>query len=173
MIALSPQCDAISVLEKEHDYRDEHFDFIQSHIRKFCLQCILQQSALLSKKQLWWTYRNSVSIIPPFLECQVTHMWHSEVEYWNRRFVLFSLCSVWRWNVDKWEKTDLVRASSEGILSQIFIWEKGSEVHRAFLGHTRHLGRGRAWNHRLNGAGWLFSGVLLCVFFWDRLCSLA
>lgn len=41
MIALSPQCDAISVLEKEHDYRDEHFDFIQSHIRKFCLQCIL------------------------------------------------------------------------------------------------------------------------------------
>jgi len=32
------QCDAISVLEKEHDYRDEHFDFIQSHIRKFCLQ---------------------------------------------------------------------------------------------------------------------------------------
>ncbi|NWH59244.1 DC1L1 protein, partial [Geococcyx californianus] len=31
-------CDAISVLEKEHDYRDEHFDFIQSHIRRFCLQ---------------------------------------------------------------------------------------------------------------------------------------
>lgn len=25
-------------MEKEHDYRDEHFDFIQSHIRKFCLQ---------------------------------------------------------------------------------------------------------------------------------------
>ncbi|KAK7816856.1 hypothetical protein U0070_021653 [Myodes glareolus] len=36
--AVEPQCDAISVLEKEHDYRDEHFDFIQSHIRKFCLQ---------------------------------------------------------------------------------------------------------------------------------------
>lgn len=36
-----PQCDAVSVLEKEHDYRDEHFDFIQSHIRRFSLQCIL------------------------------------------------------------------------------------------------------------------------------------
>lgn len=35
------QCDAVSVLEKEHDYREEHFDFIQSHIRRFCLQCIL------------------------------------------------------------------------------------------------------------------------------------
>lgn len=37
----SLQCDAVSVLEKEHDYRDEHFDFIQSHLRRFCLQCIL------------------------------------------------------------------------------------------------------------------------------------
>lgn len=36
-----PQCDAISTLEKEHDYRDEHLDFIQFHIRRFCLQCIL------------------------------------------------------------------------------------------------------------------------------------
>lgn len=35
------QCDAVSVLEKEHDYKEEHFDFIQSHIRRFCLQCIL------------------------------------------------------------------------------------------------------------------------------------
>lgn len=34
------QCDAISTLEKEHDYRDEHLDFIQCHIRRFCLQCI-------------------------------------------------------------------------------------------------------------------------------------
>lgn len=37
----SLQCDAVNVLEKEHDYRDEHFDFIQSHLRRFCLQCIL------------------------------------------------------------------------------------------------------------------------------------
>ena len=35
------QGDAISTLEKEHDYRDEHLDFIQSHVRRFCLQCIL------------------------------------------------------------------------------------------------------------------------------------
>ena len=34
------QSDAISMLEKEHDYREEHFDFIQRHIRKFCLNCI-------------------------------------------------------------------------------------------------------------------------------------
>ncbi|XP_004634287.1 cytoplasmic dynein 1 light intermediate chain 1 [Octodon degus] len=38
IIVVCTKCDAISVLEKEHDYRDEHFDFIQSYIRKFCLQ---------------------------------------------------------------------------------------------------------------------------------------
>ncbi|KAG8442897.1 hypothetical protein GDO86_011633 [Hymenochirus boettgeri] len=38
VVVVCTKCDAINVLEKEHDYRDEHFDFIQSHIRKFCLQ---------------------------------------------------------------------------------------------------------------------------------------
>ncbi|XP_013365606.1 PREDICTED: cytoplasmic dynein 1 light intermediate chain 1 isoform X2 [Chinchilla lanigera] len=38
ILVVCTKCDAISVLEKEHDYRDEHFDFIQSYIRKFCLQ---------------------------------------------------------------------------------------------------------------------------------------
>ncbi|XP_019721639.1 cytoplasmic dynein 1 light intermediate chain 1 isoform X1 [Hippocampus comes] len=38
MIVVCTKCDAISTLEKEHDYRDEHLDFIQSHIRQFCLQ---------------------------------------------------------------------------------------------------------------------------------------
>ncbi|KAM9601267.1 cytoplasmic dynein 1 light intermediate chain 1 isoform 2-T2 [Trichechus inunguis] len=38
VLVVCTKCDAISVLEKEHDYRDEHFDFIQSHVRKFCLQ---------------------------------------------------------------------------------------------------------------------------------------
>ncbi|XP_063054057.1 cytoplasmic dynein 1 light intermediate chain 1-like [Engraulis encrasicolus] len=38
MMVVCTKCDAISTLEKEHDYRDEHFDFIQSHIRHFCLQ---------------------------------------------------------------------------------------------------------------------------------------
>lgn len=32
------KCDAIGVLEKEEDFREEHFDFIQSHIRRFCLE---------------------------------------------------------------------------------------------------------------------------------------
>ncbi len=26
-------------LEKEYDFKEEHFDFIQQHIRKFCLSC--------------------------------------------------------------------------------------------------------------------------------------
>ena len=34
------QADAISTLEKENDYREEHFDFIQMHVRNFCLHCI-------------------------------------------------------------------------------------------------------------------------------------
>ncbi|XP_030366986.1 cytoplasmic dynein 1 light intermediate chain 2-like isoform X4 [Strigops habroptila] len=38
VLVVCTKCDAVSVLEKEHDYREEHFDFIQSHIRKFCLQ---------------------------------------------------------------------------------------------------------------------------------------
>uniref|UniRef100_A0ACB8FUP4 Cytoplasmic dynein 1 light intermediate chain 1 n=1 Tax=Sphaerodactylus townsendi TaxID=933632 RepID=A0ACB8FUP4_9SAUR len=38
VVVVCTKCDAISLLEKEHDYRDEHFDFIQSHIRRFCLQ---------------------------------------------------------------------------------------------------------------------------------------
>ncbi|ELK25635.1 Cytoplasmic dynein 1 light intermediate chain 2, partial [Myotis davidii] len=41
VLVVCTKCDAVSVLEKEHDYRDEHFDFIQSHLRRFCLQCIL------------------------------------------------------------------------------------------------------------------------------------
>ncbi|XP_056382073.1 cytoplasmic dynein 1 light intermediate chain 2 [Hyla sarda] len=38
VLVVCTKCDAVSVLEKEHDYRDEFFDFIQSHIRSFCLQ---------------------------------------------------------------------------------------------------------------------------------------
>ncbi|CAL1603732.1 unnamed protein product [Knipowitschia caucasica] len=38
VLVVCTKCDAVGVLEKEHDYRDEHFDFIQSHIRQFCLQ---------------------------------------------------------------------------------------------------------------------------------------
>ncbi|XP_055087482.1 cytoplasmic dynein 1 light intermediate chain 2 isoform X4 [Periophthalmus magnuspinnatus] len=38
VLIVCTKSDAVGVLEKEHDYRDEHFDFIQSHIRQFCLQ---------------------------------------------------------------------------------------------------------------------------------------
>ncbi|XP_034738076.1 cytoplasmic dynein 1 light intermediate chain 2 isoform X1 [Etheostoma cragini] len=38
VLIVCTKCDAVGVLEKEHDYREEHFDFIQSHIRQFCLQ---------------------------------------------------------------------------------------------------------------------------------------
>ncbi|KAF7210707.1 cytoplasmic dynein 1 light intermediate chain 1 [Nothobranchius furzeri] len=38
VVVVCTKCDAISTLEKEHDYRDEHLDFIQSHVRRFCLQ---------------------------------------------------------------------------------------------------------------------------------------
>ncbi|XP_055991948.1 cytoplasmic dynein 1 light intermediate chain 2 isoform X4 [Sorex fumeus] len=38
VLVVCTKCDAVSVLEKEHDYREEHFDFIQSHLRRFCLQ---------------------------------------------------------------------------------------------------------------------------------------
>ena len=27
-------------LEKENEYKDEHFDFLQYHLRKFCLECM-------------------------------------------------------------------------------------------------------------------------------------
>ena len=35
------QTDCMSSLEKDRDYREEHFDFIQQHIRRHCLKCIL------------------------------------------------------------------------------------------------------------------------------------
>uniref|UniRef100_A0A8C6LP27 Dynein light intermediate chain n=1 Tax=Nothobranchius furzeri TaxID=105023 RepID=A0A8C6LP27_NOTFU len=38
VLIVCTKCDAISVLEKEHDFREEHFDFIQSCIRRFSLE---------------------------------------------------------------------------------------------------------------------------------------
>lgn len=29
----------MSTLEKENNYKEEHFEFLQYHIRKFCLEC--------------------------------------------------------------------------------------------------------------------------------------
>ena len=41
-----PQSDSVSELEKVHGYRDEHLDFIQQAIRKFCLNCIQTPSSV-------------------------------------------------------------------------------------------------------------------------------
>ncbi|XP_017313971.1 cytoplasmic dynein 1 light intermediate chain 2 isoform X1 [Ictalurus punctatus] len=38
VLIVCTKCDAVTVLEKDHDYKEEHFDFIQSHLRRFCLQ---------------------------------------------------------------------------------------------------------------------------------------
>ncbi|XP_045193995.2 cytoplasmic dynein 1 light intermediate chain 2-like [Mercenaria mercenaria] len=37
IVVVLTKADAISTLEKENDFREEHFDFIQMHIRNFCL----------------------------------------------------------------------------------------------------------------------------------------
>lgn len=37
IVVIVTKTDAIPSLEKEYEYREEHFDFIQQHVRKFCL----------------------------------------------------------------------------------------------------------------------------------------
>ena len=41
LIVVGTKSDAFPHLEKEHGYKEEHYDFIQQNIRKFCLKCIL------------------------------------------------------------------------------------------------------------------------------------
>ncbi|BES88603.1 dynein light intermediate chain [Nesidiocoris tenuis] len=38
VVVVITKTDYMSTLEKENDYRDEHFDFIQQYVRRFCLQ---------------------------------------------------------------------------------------------------------------------------------------
>ncbi|XP_045458869.1 cytoplasmic dynein 1 light intermediate chain 2 [Melitaea cinxia] len=38
IVVVATKTDYMTTLEKEHDYRDEHFDFMQQWIRRFCLQ---------------------------------------------------------------------------------------------------------------------------------------
>ncbi|XP_011506157.1 PREDICTED: cytoplasmic dynein 1 light intermediate chain 1 isoform X2 [Ceratosolen solmsi marchali] len=38
VVVVITKTDYMTTLEKQHDYRDEHFDFMQQWIRKFCLQ---------------------------------------------------------------------------------------------------------------------------------------
>lgn len=37
IIVVITKCDSMSTLEKEFDFKEEQFDFIQQHVRKFCL----------------------------------------------------------------------------------------------------------------------------------------
>ncbi|CAF5065467.1 unnamed protein product, partial [Rotaria socialis] len=38
IIIVITKSDAMSTLEKENDYDDQHFEFLQYHIRNFCLE---------------------------------------------------------------------------------------------------------------------------------------
>ncbi|KAE8596795.1 hypothetical protein XENTR_v10016242 [Xenopus tropicalis] len=69
VVVVCTKCDAISILEKEHDYRDEHFDFIQSHIRKFCLQygAALIYTSIKENKNIDIVYKYIVQQLYGFL----------------------------------------------------------------------------------------------------------
>ncbi|KAL1007082.1 hypothetical protein UPYG_G00081650 [Umbra pygmaea] len=62
------QSKSVSVLEKEHDYRDEHFDFIQSHVRRFCLRygAALVYTSVKEEKNLDVLYKYLVHKIYDF-----------------------------------------------------------------------------------------------------------
>uniref|UniRef100_A0A8C6XS27 Dynein light intermediate chain n=1 Tax=Naja naja TaxID=35670 RepID=A0A8C6XS27_NAJNA len=76
VVVVCTKCDAINLLEKEHDYRDEHFDFIQSYIRQFCLQygAALIYTSVKENKNIDLVYKYIVQKlygfpfnIPPFV----------------------------------------------------------------------------------------------------------
>uniref|UniRef100_A0A8C8C057 Dynein light intermediate chain n=1 Tax=Oncorhynchus tshawytscha TaxID=74940 RepID=A0A8C8C057_ONCTS len=68
VLIVCTKCDAVSVLEKEHDFREEHFDFIQSHIRRFCLQygAALIYTSVKEEKNLDLLYKYIVHKIYDF-----------------------------------------------------------------------------------------------------------
>ncbi|XP_013981955.1 cytoplasmic dynein 1 light intermediate chain 2 isoform X1 [Salmo salar] len=68
VLIVCTKCDAVSVLEKEHDFREEHFDFIQSHIRQFCLQygAALIYTSVKEEKNLDLLYKYIVHKIYDF-----------------------------------------------------------------------------------------------------------
>lgn len=39
IVIVITKTDYMSTLEKEYDFKEEHFDFIQQSVRKFCLKC--------------------------------------------------------------------------------------------------------------------------------------
>lgn len=78
IIVVVTKSDYIATLEKENDYREEHFDFIQKHIRKFCLKfgaAVVYTSSkegsnimLLYKYLNYQIYGIKIPIVPQLVE---------------------------------------------------------------------------------------------------------
>ena len=78
IIVAITKSDHITTLEKENDYREEHFDFIQKHIRKFCLKsgaAVIYTSskegsntALLYKYLNYQVYGIKMKVVPQLVE---------------------------------------------------------------------------------------------------------
>jgi len=39
VVVVCTKSDAVESLEKDYGYKDSHFEFIQQHLRRTCLQC--------------------------------------------------------------------------------------------------------------------------------------
>ncbi|UJR30036.1 hypothetical protein I4U23_017581 [Adineta vaga] len=59
VIVVITKCDTMSTLEKDNDYKDEQFDFMQYHLRKFCLEygAALFYTSVKEKKNIDKLYR--------------------------------------------------------------------------------------------------------------------
>ncbi|CAF3667282.1 unnamed protein product [Adineta steineri] len=59
IIVVITKCDVMPTLEKENDYKDEQFDFMQYHLRKFCLEygAALFYTSVKEKKNIDKLYR--------------------------------------------------------------------------------------------------------------------
>ncbi|XP_076332451.1 cytoplasmic dynein 1 light intermediate chain 2-like isoform X2 [Tachypleus tridentatus] len=58
VVVVVTKTDYMSTLERDYDYKDEHFDFIQQTLRRFCLQCILHVYIPSG-----WDNNNKISIL--------------------------------------------------------------------------------------------------------------
>ncbi|CAF3954621.1 unnamed protein product, partial [Rotaria magnacalcarata] len=59
IIIIITKCDAMSTLEKENDYNERYFEFLQYHIRKFCLEygAALFYTSVKAKKNIDKLYK--------------------------------------------------------------------------------------------------------------------
>ncbi|VDP70754.1 unnamed protein product [Schistosoma curassoni] len=44
IVVVMTKADSMGALEKENQFTEEHFDFIQMHVRRFCLSCISRRT---------------------------------------------------------------------------------------------------------------------------------